>query len=1055
MRRIKTSKTFLLSRCYGPPSDQHLVVGGGMAFALDAGDVLPETALWKALPDELAAPAILDHVFPKPTGEVLVAGAAMAPQGSTVSAMALEFAVGAVRRALAVFGDRKWQHKAGLAVFSAPERFSAVKLSPARAYGGESFAENPAGMGHRAADLLAMGLSPPLPNIERADRLIGHIDDVPAPAIVGPMDFMAASRQQLAGTYDAAWLAKRRPGLPDDADARLFHAAQPEQRLPEGYFDGDEEFEIAGMHPVHTRLRGTLPGLRPRAFARVRLPGDVRPVVREIALRCDTVWLLGSALIGATIWRGSLPTYEPEAADVDTLMLAVERMGDTPRGLEHYQDQMRLRTDRATAGLYGLRSAGIAPEPTPEERERRAAARERARQALEAQNQRMIAYFLAQAVSKLDPAMAHLVPEIKPRPLPEDYPILTPEDIEAGDVDIEAMTKYSEKQIAAARALAPSGEDGKTIFGAVAALARGEAPGAVPAPYSEVMQALAHGLSALDEAKVEPDATIAVKLPGPSPVDQKAAIRAQIAETLGRLGQPQAEDGETWPQARARALGQQGGLPEELMRQAQDAVAQAASAAGTAPGAEKFAALDPSAAAEQQARMAHPPDPAAVRRLLANLLSEGPAVPANATTAARETAAQGRAALAKALEKANAAMPGGPPLEDLVVSAMAMAPSDAPSMAQAPEIVSKQLAEADAAIRKARSKINLARRIAPKATMPAKPLHEDVARQLGTLAVSEYSAGRSLSGLDFAGASAPRARFAAADAQGSFWERARLAHTDWTGASLAEAVFTEADLAHAVLADADLRGANLSGARLAHADLSRADLREARLGEIDLADATLDRAVFDQTTFLKANLVRASLRGAHFEQTTFIDCDLSGADLREASFERCIFNRTKLVGARAAKAVLVRCAFTNVDARDIDLSGAHMERVAAVGECDFRKALFIGARASNATWMNTRLDDADLSGAQFSGAVMQEARLRGACLRGATLRRAMLRKADLQGADLEAADLFGASLRGADLSKCTMRGANLYGADMEGAALRIADLTDANLHLTLFDLASL
>jgi hypothetical protein len=73
MKIIKPSKLSVLYRSYEDGPLCQLAVALMIFFPFDQPDrLLPEQALWKFVPEQLGAQAILDMGLPKPKGEVLV-----------------------------------------------------------------------------------------------------------------------------------------------------------------------------------------------------------------------------------------------------------------------------------------------------------------------------------------------------------------------------------------------------------------------------------------------------------------------------------------------------------------------------------------------------------------------------------------------------------------------------------------------------------------------------------------------------------------------------------------------------------------------------------------------------------------------------------------------------------------------------------------------------------------------------------------------------------------------------------------------------------------------
>ncbi|PTN36720.1 DUF2169 domain-containing protein [Desulfonatronum sp. SC1] len=358
MKVFKDKTVSPLFRPIGIGGETWLCVAGLVFFDLLDPDALDtEQNMWAALPGQLGQPMIIDQVVPKPRGEVLVSGACFQPDGVARPAHKAGFRVGGVRKEVAVFGERFWSHGG----ITDPKPFVSLPLSWEYAFGGEGFERNPLGRG--AAEVVGPDGAPlhPLPNIEHPARLIGAPTDRPEPACFGPVDQTWPQRKAKAGTYDDAWLKTRWPWFPDDMNYEYFNQAQEDQFLADGFFHGGEQVEITGMHPRRQLITTHLPRLRLRTFVTLDTtwkphqwpPGPLpsEPLrdtdeFREITTHLETVWLFPSLLRGLLIFRGMTRIRDESLGDAARLLLALEDMGDGPKSIEHYRDELARRLHR-------------------------------------------------------------------------------------------------------------------------------------------------------------------------------------------------------------------------------------------------------------------------------------------------------------------------------------------------------------------------------------------------------------------------------------------------------------------------------------------------------------------------------------------------------------------------------------------------------------------------------------------------------------------------------------------------------------------------------------
>lgn len=309
-----------------PPEDVLVVVvKGTFDLVPDAPAVaraesdLPEDDLFEGDTFEGALLQSSDFAVMKPEVDVLVRGTAYAPsKGATAMQVAVRVkgAHGAVDRAIAVFGDRTWGGAGVARVPSAPAPFESIPLGYGRAFGGPGYEKNPNGVGAGAAPS-ADGVRR-LPNFEEIGKLVTSPDDSVSPAGLGGIHPEWAVRRALLGTYDKTWFRSRWPYYPEDFDHKFFQAAPPNQRLPRA--SGDESYELVGLHPSHGTLRGQLPGVRARVFAK----RASEPALVEIPIRLDTITFAADDDALHLVWRGTVRVTDDDAPEIEHLFATTE-----------------------------------------------------------------------------------------------------------------------------------------------------------------------------------------------------------------------------------------------------------------------------------------------------------------------------------------------------------------------------------------------------------------------------------------------------------------------------------------------------------------------------------------------------------------------------------------------------------------------------------------------------------------------------------------------------------------------------------------------------------
>lgn len=954
MNVIKPKTLGILTRPFMFKGRRHFAVTSLAFFDMAAPDaLLPDTALWPFVAEALGDDPLLDSGMPKAQGEVVVEGAAIAADGAPVRAMGVRLRMGTVDKRLRVYGDRHWLHTSEGTRFaiSEPAPFTEMELTLARAFGGPGFPRNPGGKGHDADRLLRGGRPAPLYNVGHWDDPVLEPGQDSEPATLGAIPYELPQRMAKAGTYDQAWLRDRFPGWADDVDWTIFNVSAPDQWI-DGFWRGDEPFLVVGMSAGRAQREGRLPGIAVRIFVE-RADGDGRRF-GELKARLDTVWLFPNQGKGIVAHRATArDIVHPDGGDIGAVMLAWERMGETPRPAEHYAEVLRLRADPATRAFYALADSQLVAEPRPEV----AAARreEKAAQlaALRSEQEEKVAYFTQSALARAGIALpAGALPAPPPGP---KLPHVTAEELERGDADlaglmaaVDALVEETraeaerQKEVAleaARKAEADARSELEAILGE-----DGGGPGADPAPDAE-----------LEAAKARARA----RALGPMPADGMDEL-FDLDRMLAGL-----DDEAALPAAPAAS----GGLLDGLDAEARAGIMDAAS--GAPPGLDLEALL---AAIPGAGGAGAPPERAALAAQIDD-----------ARLRMRDGMHEARRASPEALA----------PLEPLAPEVAAWLGA----------LVIEELARGTSFAGR-----DLAGAALPGADLSRRDLQ-------GTLLERAALSGADLSGSDcrkavFTGATLVGARLSGARLAG-----ANLSGADLTDADLSRADLTDALLTKAQLGGASLAGARLSGVQALQASFGAADLsfcRGRRLLAIE-ADLTGARAVgcrLTECVFLGADLRRADFLGADLTGSVLMNVKADGLRLSGARLARLMASGEG--SFRGMTGIAMRAAgsgWRGACLAGADLTGARLDG-SDLATADLSKAVLAGA-----SLVKAMLSDADLTGAWLTGADLMEALLRGTRLAGATLVGASLYAAELTGADLADARLAGADLRLTDLER--------------------------------------
>jgi len=209
-------------------------------------------------PGRSATLAECDYALEKPHCDVLLNGAAHAPDGRVVEHIAVGLQVGGWRKAFTVWGNRVWRGAVIGYTPSEPVPFTSLPISYDNAFGGtdermrnptqvRSYLPNPVGRGwhHHIYPELVNGA--PVCNTEEINQPVRDPGGKYHPMAFGAIGRGWPSRIRYAGTYDQHWQDNVFPFLPADFDTRYYQCAPPDQQI--AYPRGGEKVLLINLTP--------------------------------------------------------------------------------------------------------------------------------------------------------------------------------------------------------------------------------------------------------------------------------------------------------------------------------------------------------------------------------------------------------------------------------------------------------------------------------------------------------------------------------------------------------------------------------------------------------------------------------------------------------------------------------------------------------------------------------------------------------------------------------------------------------------------------------------
>ncbi|WP_437645169.1 DUF2169 domain-containing protein [Sorangium sp. So ce362] len=1005
MKIVKPMRLGVVPRVFMNQRTPHLLVTTFVGFSYDRpARLLYEPTVWTMAAKELGEDGLLDEFNPKTRGELLVTGCCYPPGRVARPASSVRAQLGPIDKTLYVVGDRTW----GLLGMSEPAPFTEMPVTWRNAFGGDGFAKNPLGKGHGDK-------STTLPNIESPKHLIHARSDRPTPAGLDGYDLTWPQRFSKIGTHDKAWLDECFPGFARDLDPTLFNMAPDDQQI-DGFFRGDEAFVVENMHPDKPRLEGALPGVASRCFVCLKTRDGV--VIREPAMKLDTVRLFPHRERGVALFRGGIEITSDDAKDVVAVLVACEAMG-APRPVAYYHDYLTPRLGPPSTALPDDEDDMLMPEPEDPEapplpddklsglasRLRREGflggtpARSVKAAAVAAAGAGAVATGVHQAEAAQDPDVQAMEAELAEMGIDPEHLAAA-----AGEDDAEPATDFPE-DTGEEESLAWSEADARVNHEEDAEPIASTAPTTTPvaADDDEDVEALRERDALVERARkhlrdhgIDPEAHFAQE--GPSddlaPLDESEEALVSLVDSKTRTGlKVHGVDVDAlFAKARQSAAEPPG---EVTLSQIREHLRQALESEGVTPEkTEELVSTVDWRAFEDETQAADEADLDGAY----DLPDEAPEV-------------------AHALPEE----PAGDPLpEDEALGSE-------PTEDEAFELAEGLDEEASFFAGRGEDGPRLAH-----LSLASAPLDSDEALRLRHEVEAGHEEGRSFAGCDLTGADLSHLDLEGADFSGAILESAFL-----TGSILRKAKLTGAILAHANLVGADLSEAKLDGANLGSACLRDVKAR----GGVDFGESVLVNA-----DLWGADLSGANLSGADLSEANFCDANLEGVVAEKATFQDVDLTGARLVGAR-----LSGCTFNEVNVTEVDFTGV-----------DLSSATFIAAEGDNAIFRNAMAKDlasvkgSSFAGADFGGATLTGANLMGTCLRGsdfsdADLRGALLNEADLTEATLDRANLVEAMLTRADLTGASLYAADLRQSIMNDACVRGANFEKANLFCVCAD----
>ncbi|MEM7358190.1 MAG: DUF2169 domain-containing protein [Pseudomonadota bacterium] len=1061
MQIIKPLSLSLLHRTLYQKQRYQLCVSPLLFFSLsEPGKIIPEQIAWQKVMVSLGEGEALDVCAPKFRGEVLLAGQAVPEDGSGATRIKAGFQLGnLVEKHAVIVGDQCWRLRGNKWTLSKPEPLQPTSLGWNNAYGGAGFVDNPIGTGFLDAENAKSQTEIRLPNIRAANGEYLKFDrlrDGRSPCIgFGAMDLRAPIRQQRAGTYDDDWFKNDYPGLARDHHPAIHNVAQEDQWI-DGYLQGTEKFTISGMHPEKPELSGKLPGMRTRAFA--QKVGSSSNELIEIDLVVDTLWLFPNEDMGVLISRGLLDVEDSDSLDVESLMIAYERMSDSSRSQPYYQKVHRLRTDPETAVAHLLNESQLVAEKTAlqlQQESEEVAAEIARRDAVIQANEEA-------AKAEVDAALADSDLEVVQALAPKNLQAEKFDDAALGKLAEQAgklglayggdtqgspkdpqavkkvLGKLQEQPLEEWQAESASKVDVKSQSKQAAEFARQvQSLGDVSAANSEQVFAAAEELN---KSQADAAADIAAKLEQADLDTETLNSTAQAAAVqLAQLA-PAQDSSAPVPEI-TELLEQMDELPPaHLASDLQAQIGKLAQASQKNTDQE-----DPQLSQDPQELFAKMPviSPQAIERGdidLTGIISAAKQLTDQASSDAEQRLSALPAQVDAAVKEA-----GGEQQPDQATK-LTLADVEADLEARFEPPASNEYIDAAQAQELEECK-RLARLAAPEDTTDAKQFSPEVQQNLRERVITLLQEGLPLKGLDLSGADLHGLDFSTQDLAQVMLESSNLSGCNFTAANLHQAILTAANIDQA-----NFDGAILSASNLSSISGKQVSFKGCQFIETKIINAKLDCCDFSGATFNSLAVMESELESALFKQckldkVQWLNCQLANSDWRQSDMAASIFMQAELPGALFTEAELVRCIFVETPAAGARFDHTMLDCVQFAGKCTLERADFSQCTAKTVGLLGIDLSqtklvdsifkesnfsdciihDTDLTRAGFLRCVFSGARIKEVQAQHSNFMESLLRKSHWQDSDLRSGEFFNTDVSETVFEQCDLHHAKNIG----------------------------
>ncbi len=352
----------ILPRSFSYGDNHYLVVTTILYMDIPTQKILTLDRLWPDAQNFLRAGEPIDYCYPKKNAEFVIYGSCYSKEAVTVKEVGFKLKGKdfELEKELSVLGDRILSKNIlGMISISEPEKFNKMKIGYENAYGGSDFTKNPLGKGFKKN--LGLNENIVMHNIDVKENPILNYKDKNATAhCFDPSGIGWKGRVEKLGTYDENWQKNYWPYYAKDIDFDVFNSVAKDQRI-DGFFRGDESFEIYNMHPKYPVVEGKLPNKIVKTFVTKMIEGE--KILIELKTSIDTIIAFPEIQKLAIVNRAVIQVQDDEYSEIEKVFTVCESRDEEKHPMTYYEELMK-KNDEDPFGIEGSMKNDMQDEKT-------------------------------------------------------------------------------------------------------------------------------------------------------------------------------------------------------------------------------------------------------------------------------------------------------------------------------------------------------------------------------------------------------------------------------------------------------------------------------------------------------------------------------------------------------------------------------------------------------------------------------------------------------------------------------------------------------------------